>query len=336
MKSITVGILGAGRIGKLHCMNIMRHLPQLKVKNIADPNLDMAWAKTLPCMATTDTDAIFKDPEIEAILICTPSPLHAPQIIAAAEFGKHIFCEKPISTDINKIRQALAAVKKAGVKLQVGFNRRFDPNFAKVKQLLADNHIGKPQLLRITSRDPKIPPTEFLKSSGGLFIDMTIHDFDMARFLMNSEIEEIYANAGVLINPVFSECDDIDTAIINLKFANGCLGVIDNSRQAVYGYDQRVEVLGSEGAVNADNQIPTTTTVSTTKGIMTENPLPFFLERYETSFVRELAAFHECIVNDSRPIVDGEDGLRSVIISMAAERSRRENRPVKIDYEMSA
>lgn len=334
MNKIAIGVIGAGRIGKLHTNNVLKHLPHFHIKTIADPHIDETWAKStrIPVVTKNVTD-IMEDKEIQAVLICTPSPLHAPQIIAAAQAGKHIFCEKPISTDIEEIKAALRAVNQAGVKLQIGFNRRFDPNFARIKQMLNDNNIGKPHLLRITSRDPKIPPADFLKTSGGMFIDMTIHDFDMARFLMNSEIDEIYASANVLINPVFHECDDIDTAVINLKFANGSLGVIDNSRQAVYGYDQRVEVFGSHGAVHADNNKPTNTTLSTTDGIISEKPLYYFLERYEESFVAELAAFHHCISNNTDPIVSGEDGLRSVIISMAAEQSRRENRPVKIDYD---
>lgn len=333
MKQITIGVIGAGRIGKLHTNNILRHLPQIRIKTIADPKIDQAWAKTtgIPNV-TTDYQDIMRDTEITAVLICSPSPYHSEQIIAAAKAGKHIFCEKPIATDIEEIRMALREVKKAGVKLQIGFNRRFDPNFARIKNLVKEKAIGAPQMVRITSRDPKIPPKEFLKSSGGMFIDMTIHDFDMARFLMGSEIEEIYASANVLIDPVFKEHDDIDTAIINLKFANGTLGVIDNSRQAVYGYDQRVEMFGSEGAVQADNNKPTNTTISTSNGVMTEKPLYYFLERYEESFVAELAAFHHAIANDEPTPVTGEDGLRSVVISMAAEQSRRENRPVKIDY----
>lgn len=333
MQTINLGIIGAGRIGKLHTNNVIKHLPQFRIKTISDPQIDEAWAKTKPIeRISRNADDVFSDPEINAVLICSPSPQHAEQIIAAANAGKHIFCEKPIATDIEQIKAAIAAVKKAGVKLQVGFNRRFDPNFAKIKETVQSEQIGTPQLLRITSRDPKIPPTEFLKSSGGMFIDMTIHDFDMARYLMNSEIEEVFASASALIDPIIGQHDDIDTAVINLKFANQSLGVIDNSRQAVYGYDQRIEVFGSKGAVQAENNKPTNTTLSTEDGIKTEKPLYYFLERYEASFVEELRAFYNAIVNNEAPIVSGDDGLKSVIISMAAEQSRRENRPVKIDY----
>jgi myo-inositol 2-dehydrogenase/D-chiro-inositol 1-dehydrogenase len=215
----------------------------------------------------------------------------------------------------------------------VGFNRRFDPNFARVKQMVHADNIGKPHLLRITSRDPEIPPADYLKSSSGMFLDMTIHDFDMARYLIGSEINEVYASGNVLIDPVFRDCNDIDTAVINIKFANGTLGVIDNSRQAVYGYDQRVEVFGSRGAVHADNNKATNTTLSSSEGIMTEKPLRFFLERYKESYVAEIQAFYNCIVNDEQPAVSGMDGLLSVVIGKAAQQSMLENRPVKIDLD---
>lgn len=334
MRSVNIGIIGAGRIGKLHTAHVLKHLPQFKIKTIADPALDQAWFKTTGLNnSVSDPNDIFKDDDIEAVFICSPAPFHVAQIIAAAEAGKHIFCEKPISLEIEPTKLAIRAVKRANVKLQVGFNRRFDPNFSKVKKLIDDKSIGNPQMLRITSRDPKIPPIDFLKLSGGMFGDMTIHDFDMARFLMQSEIDEVYASANVLINPVFNEYDDIDTAIINLKFKNGTLGVIDNSRQAVYGYDQRIEVFGSHGSVQAENNKPTNTIVSTEQGVMTDKPLYYFLERYESSFVAELENFYDCIVSDKEPCVTGLDGLYSTLIGIAAEQSRRENKPIKINYD---
>jgi len=334
MRKVTIGILGAGRIGKLHTSHIIKHLPQFQIKTIADPSLDEAWfQKTGLSHGINNPDVVFNDNDIEAVLICSPAPFHVEQIIEAAHTGKHIFCEKPISLEIGPTIEAIKAVKRAKVKMQVGFNRRFDPNFSKIKKLIDDKAIGKPHLLRITSRDPKIPPIDFLKLSGGMFGDMTIHDFDMARFLMQSDIDEIYASANVLINPVFNEYDDIDTAIINLKFKNGCLGVIDNSRQAVYGYDQRIEVFGSKGAVQAENNKPTNTIVSTENGVLSDKPLYYFLERYESSFVAELNEFYECIVSGKEPCVSGRDGLYSTLVSIAAEQSRRENRPIKLNYD---
>ncbi len=332
MKHINLGLIGSGRIGKLHATNIVKHLPQFHLKTIADPHIDEAWATSLRIPTISrDANDIFSDNDIQAVLICSPSIFHIEHIIATAKAGKHIFCEKPIATNIAEIKRALAEVKKEGVKLQIGFNRRFDANFAKIKQSLNDADIGTPQLLRITSRDPQIPSPEYLKTSGGMFLDMTIHDFDMARFLMGCDVDEVYASGNALIHPSVKDCGDIDTAIINLKFTNGSLGVIDNSRQAVYGYDQRVEVLGSEGAIHADNTKPTHTTLSTRHGITSAKPHYFFLDRYEESFIAELRAFYDCIVNDTTPVVTGEDGLQSVILSMAADQSRRENRPVKIN-----
>jgi len=334
MTKITLGVIGAGRIGKLHVENILRYFPQFQIKSIADPYLDESWAKakSITYLSREPAD-IFADVEIDAVLICSPAELHVPQIMAAAARGKHIFCEKPIATDIAQIELALRAVAKANVKLQVGFNRRFDPNFNKIQAMLRNHAIGTPHLLRITSRDPEIPPPSYLKTSQGMFLDMTIHDFDMARFLMASDIQEVYAAGSVLIDNCFAEHHDIDTAIINLKFANGTLGVIDNSRQAVYGYDQRVEVFGSEGAISADNNKPTNTMLSNKQGVMSDKPLYFFLERYRESYLAELQAFYDCVVNDTPPLVSGKDGLYSVVIGLAAQQSLRENRPIKIDYQ---
>lgn len=331
MKTPTIGVIGAGRIGKLHTQNILRYFPGIKVKLIADPCVDEEWAKSQGIACSRDPENIFADRGIQAVLICSPAPLHVPQIITAARAGKHIFCEKPIATDIVQINSALAEVKKAGVKLQVGFNRRFDANFARIKQLIDNGNIGWPHILRITSRDPEIPPAEYLKDSSGMFLDMSIHDFDMARYLSGSEITEIYATGAVLIDPVFKKYNDIDTAVISLKFANGMLGVIDNSRQAIYGYDQRVEVFGSAGAVQAGNNTPSNTTLSNADGIHREKPLRFFLERYSESYIAELQAFFDCITLDTEPAVSGMDGLLATAAGLAAQQSLREGRPVAMD-----
>lgn len=332
MKKIKIGVIGTGRIGKLHIDNIIKYLPEFSIKSIADPYIDKAWAKTITANYFLNAEEIFDDPEIEAVLICSPVAQHVPQIISAARAGKHIFCEKPIATNISDIESALKEVRSAKVKLQIGFNRRFDPNFSKIKRILTEQSIGSPHLLRITSRDPEAPSADYIKSSSGMFIDMTIHDFDMARFLIADEIDEVYASGNVLIDPVFADHDDIDTAIINFKFKNGMLGVIDNSRQAVYGYDQRIEVFGNKGAIHAENNKATNTILSTKQGIVSDNPHYFFLERYKESYIAELKAFYDCIINDQQPSVSGKDGLLSVVVGLAAQQSLRENRPVKIDY----
>ena len=277
-----------------------------------------------------DYRRIIADPEIEAVSICSSTDTHA-QIIEAANAGKHIFCEKPIDFSIDRIYEALDAVDKNGVKLQIGFNRRFDHNFKKVRDLVKEGEIGTPHIIRITSRDPEPPPIEYVKRSGGIFLDMTIHDFDMARYLSGSDVVEVYTNAAVLVDPAIGEAGDADTAVISLKFANGAIGVIDNSRKAAYGYDQRVEVFGSEGCVTVSNDTPTSAVISTQSGVISDKPKYFFLERYQDSFVTEMRAFFDSIINDSEPPVNGVDGLKPILIALAAKESYETGRPVKVE-----
>lgn len=332
--SICVGLIGAGRIGKLHAENIIRHIPQLSLKAIADINLDTSWVNTLPVAVTGDeVQCIFNDPTIDAVLICSPAPSHLPLIIQAAQAGKHIFCEKPIALDIAAIQQALAAVEQAQVILQVGFNRRFDPNFAKVKRVVQEGGIGEPHIIHITSRDPEPPPHDYIASSGGIFLDMSIHDFDMARYLVGSEITEVYATGSALIDPTIAQQGDVDTVVIQLTFANGALGVIDNSRQAVYGYDQRVEVFGSQGKMLAQNVSATQTELSTADAVTGEKPMHFFLDRYQASYLAELRSFCHSIRHKQPAAVDGRDGLIAVIIGHAAKQSYQSHQPIRIDYE---
>ncbi len=330
MKTVTVGVLGAGRIGRLHTENLFG-MPGVRVKSIADPFADFsAWP---PDSVTTGTEPeqVLNDPEIEAVLICSPTPTHAPFTEAAADAGKHIFCEKPVDLDPDRIRRTLEVVGRAGVKLQVGFNRRFDPTFARVRRAVSDGAVGDVQIVKITSRDPEAPPVEYVESSGGMFLDMTIHDFDMVRYLSGNEVEEVHAMGAVLIDPAIGEAGDVDTAVTTLKMADGSLAVIENSRQAVYGYDQRVEVFGSKGSAEAGNETPNRVSLSTSDGVHADNPLYFFLERYQASFVAELESFFACIREDTDPPVGGRDGLMSVLIGLAAARSMAENRPVKVE-----
>jgi len=331
MTDITMGIIGAGRIGKLHADNLLSQVEEVRLKGITDPFLDEAWAvsRNIP-VAGTDHRILLDDPEIDAVLIGSPSPQHAPQMIECAQAGKHIFCEKPIALDPEVIRNALAEVEAAGVKLQVGFNRRFDPSFAAVQQQVASGALGDPHVIRITSRDPSPPSPEYTASSGGMFLDMTIHDFDMARFLSGSEVTEVHAYGAVLVDPEIGKAGDIDTAVISLKFASGALGLIENSRKAVYGYDQRIEVFGSKGTALADNNTPTSMVVLNESGTVRDKPLYFFLERYQAAFVSEMQAFVNAIRNDTPTPVSGNDGLAPVLIALAANESLRENRPVSI------
>ncbi|WP_105619280.1 inositol 2-dehydrogenase [Vallitalea okinawensis] len=333
MKKFNVGIIGCGRIGKVHAESITYHIPNAVVKSVSDVRLDgvKEWADSLGIQNVySDHKEILNDPEIDAVLVCSSTDTHSVISTEAANAGKHIFCEKPIDYDLGRIQSTLDAVAKAGVKFQVGFNRRFDHNFAKINKVTKDGVIGEPHVIKITSRDPEPPPVEYVKVSGGIFLDMTIHDFDMARFQAGSEVEEVYAVGNCLVNPAIAEAGDVDTAVITLKFENGAIGVIDNSRRAAYGYDQRVEVFGSKGAVEAKNDTETTCSVSTEEGVVSEKPLYFFLERYMGSFVEEMKQFFAAIENDTDTAVQGIDGLKPVLIGLAAKKSIEEGRPVKI------
>ena len=331
MKPVTFGIIGAGRIGKLHADNLLSRVDGARLKAITDPFLDEDWAasRNIP-LTGKDHRILLDDPEIDAILIGSPSAEHAQQMIECAEAGKHIFCEKPIALDPEIIRNALAEVDKSGVKLQVGFNRRFDPNFSAVQHQVASGALGDPHIIRITSRDPAPPPAEYVAGSGGMFLDMTIHDFDMARFLCGSEVTEVHAYGAVLVDPEIGKAGDIDTAVISLKFANGALGIIENSRKAVYGYDQRVEVFGAKGTAMADNNTPTSMIVLNESGTIRDKPLYFFLERYKTAFVAEMQAFVDAIREDKPTLVSGKDGLVPVLIAMAAKKSLKTGKPVQV------
>jgi myo-inositol 2-dehydrogenase/D-chiro-inositol 1-dehydrogenase len=329
-----LGLIGAGRIGKLHAENITYHVPGVDIKTVADVYKDQAreWTENLGIVnLTSDYKDILKDSEIEALLICSSTDTHAQMIIESADAGKHIFCEKPIDFNIERIKKALWAVEAAHVKLQIGFNRRFDHNFKKVREIVKDGNIGDVHIVKITSRDPEPPPIEYVNVSGGIFLDMAIHDFDMARYLAASEVDTVYAQGAVLIDPEIGKLGDVDTAITTLTFKNGALGVIDNSRQAVYGYDQRVEVFGSKGCVNVKNDFPHSAVLSTADGVTREKPHYFFIERYKTSYIEELKAFTEAVARDEETQVTGNDGLQPVLIGLAARRSLKENRPVAVE-----
>jgi myo-inositol 2-dehydrogenase / D-chiro-inositol 1-dehydrogenase len=330
--TLTVGIIGAGRIGKIHVDNL-RGNSQIRVKSVSDVatgHLE-AWAKEKQIeVLTTNYDDILNDPEINAVFICSPTNTHATIIKEAAAAGKHIFCEKPVSFSVEETEEALGVVEKAGVKLQVGFNRRFDPNFRKVREIVQAGQIGHPHILRITSRDPEPPNAEYIKSSGGLFMDMTIHDFDMARYIMGSEVVEVNAYGAVLVDPAIGEAGDIDTAIISLKFANGALGVIENSRRAAYGYDQRLEIFGDKGAAQADNNRANTVELSTAEHVSKEKPLYFFLERYTQAYIDEVTEFATAVLRNQQVICSGFDGLQAERIANAARKSLETGAPVQL------
>jgi myo-inositol 2-dehydrogenase/D-chiro-inositol 1-dehydrogenase len=331
-KKVRLGLVGTGRIGQIHARTLTQSVPGAEMVAITDVNLDSARS----CAAAygigqvvDDYRRLLDDKSIEAVVICSSTDTHAPFITQAAEAGKHIFCEKPIAADLDTIDAALAAVERAGVKLMLGFNRRFDANHRRIKQAIEDGEIGTPHLLHIISRDPSPPPIEYVRVSGGMFFDMTIHDFDMARFLLG-DVDEVYAAAGVMVDPRIGEAGDIDTAVVTLRFKNGAVGTIDNSRQAVYGYDQRVEVFGSKGSARSENLYPNAVTFSTAQTVSRDLPLNFFLERYLPSYQAEMEIFVRALLDDTPMPVSGADGRAPVVIAIAALRSYRENRPVKI------
>ncbi|MDD9268906.1 inositol 2-dehydrogenase [Paenibacillus sp. GCM10023248] len=334
MNKIRVGIIGAGRIGKIHTDNLLR-LPQVEVVAVSDlfAGAELAaWAAERGIgQVVQDSDVLLANPDIDAVFICSSTDTHVPLIKKAAQAGKHIFCEKPVSMDIAQTEEALEAVRQAGVQLQIGFNRRFDHNFIRVREHVQGGTIGQPHIVKITSRDPNPPHADYIKVSGGIFMDMMIHDFDMARYVTGSEVEEVYAQGNVLIDPVFAEHGDVDTAIVTLRFANGALGVIDNSRQAVYGYDQRVEVFGSKGSVAVTNDHPNTAEIATAEGIMRDKPLHFFLERYNAAYTLETQMFIESLTGGRPLAVEGFDGLQAERIALAAKLSSQLKRPVKIN-----
>jgi myo-inositol 2-dehydrogenase / D-chiro-inositol 1-dehydrogenase len=333
-KKLSVGILGAGRIGRVHAESLAFRLPETKTLAITDINHKAAEELAARCgipRVASSAEEILDDKSIEAVLICTNTPTHAELIVKAAEAGKHIFCEKPIALELDKIDWAVKAVKAAGVKLQVGFNRRFDSNFLRVRHAVAEGEIGKPSLMHIISRDPAPPPMEFVRTSGGIFRDMMIHDFDMARFLLDDEVEEIYAAGGVLVDPAIGEAGDIDTAVVMLRFRGGAIGTIDNCRKATFGYDQRVEILGSTGKIASENRYPNQVVVSGEKSVYTDLPLNFFMERYTESFATELKAFVAAVLEDKPVPVTGADSRVPVVMALAARKSYDEHRPVQLE-----
>lgn len=328
------GLIGAGRIGPVHAATLAHHVPQARLAAVADLNHSLAQSLAnrfgVSHVRSSGMD-IINDPEIDAVAICSSTDTHADLIVAAAAQGKHIFCEKPISLSLAEIDRALAAVAKAGVKLQVGFNRRFDSNFLRVRQAVASGEIGTPNIFHIVSRDPFPPPLAYLRPSGGIFLDMMVHDFDMAHFLMADEVEEVYAQGAVLVEPGFAAEDDFDTALVMLRFRSGAIGTIDNSRKSTFGYDQRVEILGSKGKIATENRYANQVIVSSEKSVYSDPPYNFFMQRYPDSFAAEVQAFTKSVFEDKPVAVTGEDSRLPVVMALAAGKSSREHRPVRLD-----
>lgn len=332
-QTLRIGVIGVGRIGRMHAALLARQIPGAAVAAVQDADDKSAreTADALGVPAAADVDELLANPEVDAVAICSSTETHADLIVAAANAAKPIFCEKPVSLDLAEVDRALASVEDAGVPFQIGFNRRFDPAHAAVAAAVADGSVGDPHLVRITSRDPAPPPMAYVRGSGGIFLDMTIHDFDMARFVTGSEVVEVFARGAVRIDPGFADADDVDTAVVVLVHENGCLTTIDNSRQAVYGYDQRVEVFGSAGAAASDNPLAHTAAVWTAGGTEAATLPYFYLERYTPSYLREWEAFVSAVSSGTTPPVTVRDARAPMAIGLAAWRSAREGRPVRVE-----
>jgi myo-inositol 2-dehydrogenase / D-chiro-inositol 1-dehydrogenase len=336
-RKVNIAVIGTGRIGSFHVANLARKIPEANLVAVCDIRFEVAQAVAaefgIP-RVVQDYHELLEDKDIEAILIATSTNTHGFIIKDVAAAGKHIFCEKPLALDLESIDEALAAVEKANVKLQVGFNRRFDKSFKHVREVVESGEIGRPCIFRITNRDPELPSKEFLRASGGMFLDMTIHDFDMARFQIG-EVEEVYAIGNVLIDEELNTFGDIDTDIVTLKFANGTVGAIDNSRQSVYGYDQRLEVFCLNGVAMAENESENTVVKGNPEGFHSARLPNFFMQRYAPCYVEEVSQFIECVREDKPTPTTGEDGRMAVVLGHAAWKSFHENRPVKVS-EISA
>ncbi len=334
---INVGIIGAGRIGQVHAKSILTGVPEARILSIADPFMKpevAEWAKSVGIENVyEDYHKILEDERIDAVLICASTNLHAQISLEAIAAGKHIFCEKPIDQTLERIEEVKAALAASPKKLvyQVGFNRRYDHNYRALRKTVEDGKIGEVQFVRVSSRDPEPPPAKYVAVSGGIFMDMMIHDLDMVRYLSGQEVVEVYAQGACLIDPEIGKAGDIDTCTIMLKLANGALATVDGSRKAVYGYDQRGEVFGSKGCATTQNDSASNVVLSTVDGVTGEKPLWFFLERYMGSYQAEVREFIECILKGQDPVTGIEDGLVSVKLAMACLKSLKENRPVKID-----
>lgn len=331
-RKVNIAVIGTGRMGSVHVANLAHSIPEANLAAVCDIRLDVAQAVAdLHGIkrVVQDYHELLADPSIEAVLIATSTDTHAMIVQDAAAAGKQIFCEKPLAMNLKDIDDCLAAVERAGVKLQVGFNRRFDKSFQRVHQVVESGEIGRPCIIHIISRDPELPNKDFLRVSGGMFLDMTIHDFDMVRYQMG-DVEEIFAVGNVLIDPELNEFGDLDTTLVTLKFANGAIGSIDNSRQAVYGYDQRLEVFCSNGSAFANNELDSTLVKADRVGYHGAKLPHFFMQRYAPCYVEEVKQFVEC-VRENKPVpIDGKDGRMAVVLGLAAWKSFHEKRPVKI------
>jgi myo-inositol 2-dehydrogenase / D-chiro-inositol 1-dehydrogenase len=329
---IKVGILGVGRIGKIHLRNLAATRQGVEVVAAMNPSeAGQAFARQYRVpLVTSDPGKVLEHPDIDAVIISSPTPTHADYVLRAAKAGKAIFCEKPLDLSLDKVRHTLQLVREAGVPLMLAFNQRFDPTFAGIREAVQAGNIGHPHLLRIVSRDPAPPPLSYIRSSGGMFLDMTIHDFDMARYLLGGKVVEVYAKGYNLLDPEIGRAGDIDTGVVVLTFDTKATAIIENSRQSSYGYDQRLEIFGSTGMLRAENPLKDTHYYSNSAGTHQARHLDFFMDRYALSYEQELEAFLQALREKKPMPVTGEDGLQAMVIAEAANASLQQNRAVRL------
>ena len=330
MNNLKIGLVGAGRIGTMHADLLENQVSGASVVGVFDVVTESAQklAADVDAAVFDSADALINDANVDAVAIASSTDTHVEMLLLAAAAGKPIFCEKPISLDLDQVDEALDAVTAAGVPLHIGFNRRFDAGHAAVRQAVVEGTVGELRQVRITSRDPEPPPVSYIKVSGGIFCDMTIHDFDMARFVTGSEVVEVYAKGDCLVDPAIGEAGDLDTIVVLLTHADGTLTTIENCRQAAYGYDQRVEAFGSLGISSSENQLDNYAITRTASGGHSAKVPHFFLDRYIPSYLAQWESFVTAVSNGEPTAVDGADGRAPLVMGLAAWRSVREQRPV--------
>ena len=330
LERVRVALIGAGRIGQRHAATLASAIPRAELAIVADVHGPSAetLANRVRCERWTDNPGeVLAEPAIDAVVIASSTDSHAALITDAAQAGKQIFCEKPIALDLEATDRALDAVERAGVRLQIGFQRRFDKAYHQAKEIIDAGALGRIEAIRDTMRDPSPAPRTYLETSGGLYRDMTIHNFDCVRWMMGDEVTELFAMGSAIVDPVFQELDDIDTSVISLRFSSGSLGVIDNSRRSGFGYDVRTEVFGSEGALMIGYSRDTPMLRLDAAGVHSDH-IYWFLERFDQAYIDELKVFIDCIIDNTQPPVDGKDARAAMTLAYAAEASRRENAPV--------
>ncbi len=329
--SLKIAVIGVGRIGEIHLKNLVQHCPEVEVVAVSPNKKGREFAARMGVKEIYEhADEPVNDPTIDAIALCSPTTTHAEYLRKFIQAGKQIFCEKPLDQSLSVIREVDQLAKAQGVKLMLAFQKRFDRDFQSVQQQVAAGKIGEPHILKITSRDPMPPPFEFAQQSGGIFLDMVVHDFDMSRFLIASEVVEVYAKAQIRIDPKLESIGDYDTAVTTLTFENGVYAQIDNSRKTTYGYDQRVEVFGTEGMVGVDNQRLDRHYWFNQEGSHHARALNFFMDRYEDAYLREIQEFVKILKEDLPVPTGAEDGYQATAIALAAAKSVKENRPVRL------